>query len=156
MRAGRARLGLRRFAMKNILALIGGGERDLVIFETALAAAMPCASHVNFLHIHVNAGEAARGTPIEFSTGPALGNELQKLDSRAKTYSRVAADHIREFCENSVVPMDDKLGVRRNSVTASYLVETDNALERLKTSGLQSDLIVMGRAKQTQGLPSFT
>jgi nucleotide-binding universal stress UspA family protein len=47
-------------------------------------------------------------------------------------------------------------GAPRNGVTASYRIETDKALERLTASGLQSDLIVMGRAKQTQGLPSFT
>ena len=65
--------------MKNILALIGGGDRDEVIFETALAAAEPCSSHVNFLHIHVNPGEAARGTPAEFAIGPALRDASRDL-----------------------------------------------------------------------------
>ena len=58
--------------MKNILALIGGGDRDEVVFETALAAAEPCSSHVNFLHIHVGPVEAARGSAVEFATGSAL------------------------------------------------------------------------------------
>jgi nucleotide-binding universal stress UspA family protein len=143
--------------MKNILALIGGGPRDQVIFETALAAAMPCVSHVNFLHIHVNAGEAAVGSPTEFARGPALRSAMQELDGRAKSYSRIAAHHIREFCENSVVPMGDMAGAaRRNGVTASYLVETGRALERLTANGMRNDLIVMGRLKQTQGLPSLT
>ena len=141
--------------MKNILALIGGGDRDEVIFETALAAAEPCSSHVNFLHIHVNPGEAARGTPAEFAIGPALRDALQRLEDGAKTYSRLAADHIRDLCEDSVIPIDDRIGAR-NGVTASYRVETDKALERLIGSGLHSDLIVMGRARQTQGLPSYT
>src|SRR5207253_1365655 len=86
---GRARSPLlRRFVMKTILALIGGGERDLIIFETALAAAAPCSSHVNFLHIHVNASEAARGTPAEFAVGPAVRDAIEDLDNRAKTYTR--------------------------------------------------------------------
>jgi len=141
--------------MKKILALIGGGDRDQVIFDTALAAAMPCASHVNFLHIHVSPGEAARGTPAEFISGPALRLAFQELEENARTYSRLAADHIRDLCEKSVIPIDDIICARRNGVTASYSEETDNALKRLTAIGLQNDLIVMGRAKQKQGLPSF-
>jgi len=141
-------------AMKNILALIGGGDRDKVIFETAMAAAVPCSSHVNFLHIHVNSGEAARGSAVEFARGHAVRDALRDLDDRAKTYSRAAADNIRDFCENSVVPIDAMDGARRNGVTASYCVETDNSLARITASGLRNDLVVMGRARQTQGLPS--
>ena len=142
--------------MKNILALIGGGPRDQVIFDTALAAAMPFAAHVNFLHVHVTAGEAALGTRTEFAVGPAVGVALRQLEERARTYSRVAADHIRDLCEHSVVPINDVADVGRNSVTASYLEETDRALERLTMNALSNDLIVIGRLKQTQGLPSRT
>jgi len=142
--------------MKNILALIGGGDRDEVVFETALAAAEPCSSHVNFLHIHVGPVEAARGSAVEFATGPALRGALEDLEHRAKTYSRLAADHIRDLCEDSVIPTDEMVGAPRNGVTASYRIETDKALERLRASGSQSDLIVMVRAKQTQGLPPHT
>jgi nucleotide-binding universal stress UspA family protein len=144
------------FVMKNILALIGGGPRDQVIFDTALAAAMPFAAHVNFLHIHVSAGEAALGTRTEFAVGPAVGVALRRLEERARTYSRVAADHIRDLCENSVVPINDAADVGRNSVTASYCEETDQALKRLSGNALHNDLIVIGRLKQTQGLPSHT
>jgi len=142
--------------MKNILALIGGGDRDEVVFETALAAAELCSSHVNFLHIHVGPVEAARGSAVEFATGSALRGALEDLEHRAMTYSRLAADHIRDLCEDSVIPTDEMIGAPRNGVTASYRIETDKALERLTASGLQSDLIVMGREKQTQGLPSHT
>jgi len=142
--------------MKNILALIGGGPRDQVIFDTALAAAMPFAAHVNFLHIHVTSGEAALGSRIEYARGPAVGVALRQLEERAKTYSRVAADHIRDLCENSVVPIDDTAVVGRNSVTASYSEETDEALKRLTENALRNDLIVIGRLKQTQGLPTRT
>jgi nucleotide-binding universal stress UspA family protein len=142
--------------MNSILALIGGGDRDRVIFETALAAAVPFSSHMNFLHIHVSPGEAARGGPTEFASGPALRNALQDLEKRANTYSRLAADHIRDFCKDWVIPIDDTADARRNGVTASYLDETDNALKRLTANGVGNDLIVMGRLRQTQGLPSYT
>jgi nucleotide-binding universal stress UspA family protein len=142
--------------VKNILALIGGGPRDQVIFDTALAAAMPFAAHVNFLHIHVSAGEAALGSRIEYARGAAVGVALRQLEERARTYSRAAADHIRDLCENSVVPVNDTAVAGRNSVTASYWEETDQALKRLTENALQNDLIVIGRLKQTQGLPTRT
>ena len=84
-----------------------------------------------------------------------MGVALRYLDQRARTYSRVAADHIRDLCENSVVPINnDTADIRRNSVTASYSEETDQALKRLTANALRNDLIVIGRLKQTQGLPS--
>jgi nucleotide-binding universal stress UspA family protein len=111
---------------------------------------------VNFLHIHVTAGEAALGTRAEFARGPAVGVALRQLEERARTYSRVAADHIRDLCENSVVPITDAADVGRNSVTASYSEETNQALKRLTENASRNDLIVIGRLKQTQGLPSRT
>ena len=141
--------------MKNILTLIGGSDRDQVILQTALAAALPCSSHVDFLHIHVSPGEAARGSPIEFARGPALSEALSQLAQRANGFSQLAADHIRDFCERSVINLSS-VPDRPNGITASYREETDNAIERLTSHGRNSDLIVMGRAKQSQGLPSYT
>ncbi|MGA8615187.1 MAG: universal stress protein [Xanthobacteraceae bacterium] len=83
-----------------------------------------------------------------------MGVALRNLEQRARTYSRAAADHIRDLCENSVVPINDTADVGRNSVTASYWEETDQALKRLTANALRNDLIVVGRLKQTQGLPS--
>ena len=58
--------------MKTILGLIGGGDRDEVIFRTALAAAVPLSAHLDFLHVHVTAGNAARYNRVEFAMGDAL------------------------------------------------------------------------------------
>ena len=41
-------------------------------------------------------------------------------------------------------------------LTASYREETDNAFERLTFHARHCDLVVMGRAKQKQGLPQDT
>jgi hypothetical protein len=142
--------------MKNIPTLIGGGERDEVILQTAFAAALPCASHLDCLRVHVSAPEAARGGPCRVRGRPALRDALSRLEANAATYSRLAADNIRDFCDRAVIGISDAIVDRRNGVTASYREETDRALERLLAYGHCSDLIVMGRAKQTQGLPSYT
>src|SRR5438552_676641 len=85
--------------MKTILVLIGGGVRDEVIFQTALAAARPISAHLDFLHVHVSAGIAARyDDHVQFAMGAGIGNAMDHLESQAKTFSELAADHVRAFC----------------------------------------------------------
>jgi nucleotide-binding universal stress UspA family protein len=137
--------------MKSILVLVGGGDRDHVICQTALAAARPLSGHLDFLHVHVSPGHAARYNHAEFARGPALRNALEQLGSDAKTYSEVAADNVRDFCARSMIEFcDAPTGMDR--VSASFREETDSGAERLAIHARHSDLIVMGRAKQRQGL----
>jgi nucleotide-binding universal stress UspA family protein len=137
--------------MKTILVLVGGGDRDQVILQTALAAAVPLSAHLEFLHIHVSSGQAARYSHAEFAMGPALRNTLEQLENKAKSFSDLAADHIRDFCARSMVEICDT-PIEGRKVTASFREEKDNALERLTFHARHNDLVVMGRAKQTQGL----
>lgn len=147
--------------MKSILVLIGGGHRDRVVFQTALAAAQPLSGHLDCLHIHVTAGQAARETAIEFVSGPALQEALVELQAKSETFSRAAADNFRELCAGAMIECCDREAAAdrpsdATGVTASFREETDNALERLTVHARASDFVVMGRARQTQGLPKDT
>ena len=141
--------------MRTILALVGGGDRDQVILQTALAAALPLSAHLDFLHVHVPAVLAARYSRTEFARGAALRNALEQLETKAKTFSDLAGEHVREFCASAKIEMCDTPASVR-SVTASFREEENNALERLTFHARHSDLIVMGRASQTQGLSPNT
>jgi nucleotide-binding universal stress UspA family protein len=141
--------------MKTILGLVGGGDRDEIIFRTALAAAVPLSAHLDFLHVHVSAGKAARYNRVEFAMGDALRHVLDRLETKAKSFSEIAADHVRKFCASSKIEICDT-PVNRKNVTASFREEKDAAIERLTYHARHSDLIVLGRAKQTQGLAPDT
>jgi nucleotide-binding universal stress UspA family protein len=141
--------------MKTILALIGGGDRDEVILKTARAAAVPLSAHLNFLHIHVTPSKAARYSGAEFAIGPALRNALDQLEVKAKTFSEVAERHVRQFCANSGIEICD-MPTSGKEVTASFHEENDTTMEKLIHYARRSDLIVLGRAKQTQGLAPDT
>jgi hypothetical protein len=117
--------------MKTILVLIGGGDRDQVVFETAMAAARPLSAHLDFLHVRVGAEEKAR------------------------TFSEIAARNFRDFCLRWQIEVCDTPAGERH-VTASYREVTGNSLERLTYHARHCDLVVMGRAKQKQGLPQNT
>jgi nucleotide-binding universal stress UspA family protein len=129
-------------ATKKLLALIGGGPRDQVILGTALAAAVPLSAHLDILHVHVSAGIAARYDPaVQFAMGSGIRDAVEHLDSKAKTFSEVAADRVREFCATT-----------KSNVTASFREEKDTTTERLLFYAHQSDFVVLGRGRQTQGL----
>ena len=142
--------------MKTILALIGGGDRDEVILRTALAAAVPLSAHLDFLHVHVSAGIAAKyDSRVQFAMGAGIENALGHLETKARTYSEFAADHVREFCAASKIEFCATPTNRKN-VTASFREEIDTTTERLTFHARQSDLVVLGRAKQKQGLSPDT
>ena len=142
--------------MKTILVLIGGGDRDEVILRTALAAAVPLSAHLDFLHVHVSAGIAAQyDSQVQFAMGAGIRNALDDLETKAKTFSEVAADHVREFCAASKIELCDAPTNSKN-VTASFREENDTSIERLIFHARRSDLVVLGRARQTQGLSPDT
>jgi nucleotide-binding universal stress UspA family protein len=142
--------------MKTILVLIGGGDRDEVILRTALAAAVPLSAHMDILHVHVSAGIAAQyDEPVQFVVGSGIGDALDNLGSKAKTFSELAAKHVHEFCLASRIEICDT-PTNRENVTANFREENDSTMERLILHARQSDLVVVGRARQTQGLSPNT
>lgn len=149
--------------MNSMLVLIGGGPRDRVVFQTALAAARPLSAHLDCLHIHVTLDQAARDIAVD-ARGHALRDALVGLQTKSEILSRAsraAAENIRELCARLMIELRDRPPEANRpsdatAVTASFREETDNALDRLIFHAQQSDLVVMGRAKQTQGLPKDT
>ena len=141
--------------MKTILVLFGGGDRDQMIFETAVAAARPLSAHLDFLHIQVGAGEAARHTSAEFARGAGLRDALDKLDTKARSFSEVAARNFRDLCMRWQIEICDTPAGEQH-VTASYREEAGDSLERLTFHARHCDLVVMGRGKQKQGLAQDT
>jgi nucleotide-binding universal stress UspA family protein len=140
--------------MKSILVPIGGSETDEALFETALAAARPFCGHLQFLHVRVSAGQAAVNTPhTEFAMGPALSSALEKLDHKAKIRTAAAVEHFREFCLRSMIEIWE--APRRTAgVTASWQEEDGQALNRITFHARHNDLVVVGRAKKPNGLPT--
>ena len=138
--------------MKTILGLIGGGDRDAVILQTAYAVAAPIAAHLDFLHVHVSAGIAAQyDDAVQFAVGPAISNSFDTLTKNAKRFSEVAERHVRDFCASLNVEMCEA-SPDHKKVTATFREENDISTKRLIEYAQQSDLVVLGRASQTQGL----
>jgi nucleotide-binding universal stress UspA family protein len=141
--------------MTCILTLVGGGDRDAVVLQTALAAARPLSAHLDCLHAHVPAVLAAHHARVEFATAAAFGKVLERLETESGVFSRLATDHVREFCAGAGIEIcEARPG--GGGVTASYREEETNELERLAHHAAGSDLVVMGRMAQKQGLSPYT
>jgi nucleotide-binding universal stress UspA family protein len=141
--------------MKTILTFVGGGERDEVILRTALAAAIPLSAHLDCLHAHVPSTMAARHANLDFASGEALRSALGQLRANADTFSSLAAKNVRAFCASAGIQMcDGPTGAP--GVTASFFEEPSNELDCLRSHSSQRDLVVMGRARQKQGLGQDT
>jgi len=140
--------------MKSILVPIGGSSTDKTLLDTALAAARPFCGHLQFLHVHVGAGEAAAHTPhAEFAMGPALAQALRELDVEARTRSADAAQHFHDFCARSTITVRDTPALS-NGVTASWHADDGHALKRIMQRARHHDLVVVGRAPKANGLPA--
>jgi len=140
--------------MKSFLIPISGSDTDEPLFATALAAARPFASHMNFFHVHIGPGQAAANEPhAAFAMGPALSNSLKDLDTKAQIRSTLAAQHFHEFCARSGVAICDAPGLTKG-VTASWHEEDGHALRRILFRARHNDLVVAGRAKSANELPA--
>lgn len=139
--------------MKSILVPIGGSQTDQPLLETALAAARPFASHLQLLHIHVGAGQAAVNMPhTGFAMGPALSAALKEFEETARTRSAVAVQHFRDFCARAEIEICDEPNAKPG-VTASWREEHGHALKSIMVHARHNDLVVVGRAKKANGLP---
>lgn len=138
--------------MKSILVPIGGSASDAVLLETALAAARPFCGHLQFVHVHIGAGEAAAHIPhTAFAMGPALVNALEKLEKEAETRSAEAARNVSDFCARANIGMRD-VSSKTASLTASWCEERGHALKRIISYARHCDLVVLGRACRPNGL----
>ncbi len=139
--------------MKSILVPTGGSATDQVVFETALAVAKPLGAHLVFLHIRMQAGQAAPHTPhVAFARGAALTNALDELTKQGETRATAAKENVLTFCRASQIELRDQ-PCATTAVTAQWRMEEGEPLQRLVFHARHSDLTVMGRAKKLDGLP---
>src|ERR1051326_6229316 len=141
--------------MKTILTFVGGGERDEVILNTALAAAIPLSAHLDCLHACVPSTLAARHANLDFAHGEALKSALGQLRADSESFSVLAAKHVRAFCAGAGIQMHDG-ATATQGVTARFFEEPTNELECLTSHASRRDLVVMGRLRQKQGLGQDT
>jgi nucleotide-binding universal stress UspA family protein len=141
--------------MKTILTLVGGGDRDAIILQTAWAAANPLSAHLDCLHAHVPAALAARHAHLEFATPAVLKTVLERLEREGNVFAQLATDNVRFFCSGAGIELCD-VRTDPGCPSASYREAQSNEVEHLALHAATSHLIAMGRGPQKQGLSPYT
>lgn len=139
--------------MRTILVPLGGGVSDEAVLAMALAVARPLSAHLELLHVHQRADQAAINVPhIGFATGEALRSALGGLTTSADHRAAHAEEHARAFCARHGIELLD--APRKSSgVTARWRREDGDALSRLLMHARHNDLVVVARARRPDGLP---
>ncbi|MFI4987631.1 MAG: universal stress protein [Alphaproteobacteria bacterium] len=140
--------------MKTILVTTGGSTTDQAVFATALCAARPLAAHLEFFHVRITAGEAARFTPhADFAVGAALRDAIARLHGEEITRSAAALLHFRTFCKQEKIAIVD-VPCASGRLSASWREETNGAESRLMLRARHNDLVVIARPTRANGMPA--
>lgn len=142
--------------MRTILVLTGGSRTDGPVFASALAVAKPLGAHLDFLHIQVSQAQAVSNTPhIDFARGKALTAAFDALSKEALARSEASLRHFKAFCAREAVPLATcPAGVSQRVASASWSEEQpEDAVSRMLLHARHHDLVVLGRAMRSNGLP---
>ena len=87
----------------------------------------------------------------QFAIGPSIKNVLQEFDTRASAFSQLASHHVLDFVKRL-----DEQRAGGAPITATYREVYDAQIEDLVEQAGKHDLVVIGRARQKQGLAQRT
>ena len=139
--------------IKTILVPVEGGLTDAAVFRTALAAAEPFGAHLLFIHVHVSPGEAVRHVPgADFALGQGLTGAVEDMRETMAHRDAAALRHFEEFCAQQNIPVVESADTS-DRVTASLRRERSDPVETLIAAARHCDLVVMGHASGSAGLP---
>ena len=141
--------------IKSILVPSSGSTTDEAVFATAYAIAQPCGAHLEFFHVRLSSGEAAIRAPhVDFAMGAALSSALSYLSDQEAALSERSEERFKRFCDSRGLPIRTEPH-GGGMLSASWSEETDNPENRLLFRARHSDLVVLGRPKQTDYMPSM-
>ncbi len=139
--------------IKTIFVPLSGSDTDTGVLATALAVARPLAAHLRFFHLRLSPGEAAAYAPhADFSVGSGITNALELLRQEGDVLAAKAFANCHEFCEANQVRIQETPGPGE-SVSASWMEETENVIQRQMFHARHSDLSVLGRPRNRDFMP---
>jgi nucleotide-binding universal stress UspA family protein len=140
--------------IKTILVPTSGSHTDVSVFATALALARPLAAHLEFCHLRLTLGEAAVRAPhAQLYRGSGMTDALEHLRQQDEILTANALKHFAGFCDANEVPVLAK-PMTVEGVSANWSEETDQPEMRLMFHARHSDLVVLGRSRNVDLMPS--
>jgi nucleotide-binding universal stress UspA family protein len=140
--------------IKNILVPASGSPTDREVFGAALMLARTLGAHLAFVHVRIPAADAAARAPhVDFCVGQALADALHHLSEEEARLAKAAFEHFNEFCGKNALPVISEPRPS-DAVSASWNQLADRTEGRLTILARHSDLVVLGRPKRVDYMPS--
>jgi len=132
---------------KYILVPATGADTDAVVFSTALAVARLSGSHLEFLHVRLDAQRALTAmATADMGGGVGFDGLLESLEQDAAARQKKAELAFRDFCEREKLSVSSDLSTYLPS--AEWRMEVGDEPAWLAEHGLTADLLVVGRARE--------
>jgi nucleotide-binding universal stress UspA family protein len=132
---------------KYILVPATGADTDAVVFSTALAVARLSGSHLEFLHVRLDAQRALTAmATADMGGGVGFDGLLESLEQDAAARQKKAELAFRDFCEREKLSVSSDLSTYLPS--AEWRMEVGDEPAWLAEHGRTADLLVVGRARE--------
>jgi nucleotide-binding universal stress UspA family protein len=132
--------------IKSILVAATGADTDRISLRTALKIARDFSSHIDVLHVRLDAVDVAVKT-ASGQGGPLVEHLIQQLEQDARDREERARQFFEEFCRAENIPTLDAPGSEpTTSPSAQWYVETGDAAGTIATHGMFADLIIAARS----------
>jgi nucleotide-binding universal stress UspA family protein len=132
---------------KYILVPATGTDTDAPVFSTALAVARLSGSHLEFLHVRLDAQRALTAmATADMGGGVGFDGLLESLEQDAAARQKKAELAFRDFCEREKLSVSSDLST--NLPSAEWRMEVGDEPAWLAEHGRTADLLVVGRARE--------
>ena len=136
---------------KYILVPATGADTDAVVFSTALAVARLSGSHLEFLHVRLDAQRALTAmATADMGGGVGFDGLLEPLEQDATARQKKAELAFRDFCEREKLSVSSDLSTYLPS--AEWRMEVGDEPAWLAEHGRTADLLVVGRAREGESV----
>jgi len=136
---------------KYILVPATGADTDAVVFSTALAVARLSGSHLEFLHVRLDAQRALTAmATADMGGGVGFDGLLESLEQDAAARQKKAELAFRDFCEREKLSVSSDLSTYLPS--AEWRMEVGDEPAWLAEHGRTADLLVVGRAREGESV----
>jgi nucleotide-binding universal stress UspA family protein len=135
---------------KVVLLPVSSTSADPEVFAAALAVARSFDSHLVALHVRPNVRRDIAALSAS-GGGMAAGIDtmLEQMETNADDHEKTAQEEWRTFCvENGIAVTDTP---KETGITSEWIYETGTEADWLAEYGRTSDLIIVGRGKESWG-----
>ena len=139
--------------IKTLLVPATGGSTDDVVFASALAVARAFDAHLNFLHVRVDAAAMAATMAQDGGGAAMITGLVDRIDEEASQREERAKQLFQRFCERErLITMEAPSPGGKADPSAQWLREVGDEAYWVVEHGRSADLLVMGRAREDEGV----